>query len=101
MEDVFDFDEQRENLERVTARIGRVIIAFYSRRMQTVDRTFYMRDLEDIVKEEIGDHGVAPDSTSRILRSLRQRGLLRYRVLSRAQSWYELLPMDEVEDIPA
>jgi hypothetical protein len=80
--------EQTENLERVSARIGGSIVSFCRRRIDNGDRTFHMIDLTEWVSSI---HPIAPDSAGRILRDLRQRGKVRYRLLSRSQSWYEVL----------
>jgi hypothetical protein len=74
--------EQEENLNRVRSRIGHVIMEFariYAGRM------FHADDLREYVREH---YGVAPASPDRILRDLRQRGLLNYIVINRKQSLY-------------
>lgn len=83
--------EQTENLERVSARIGGRIVAFCRHRIDNGDRTFHMIDLTEWVSSD--PCPTAPDSAGRILRDLRQRGVVRYRLLSRSKSWYEVLDL--------
>jgi len=76
-------DEQQENIERVTARIGRVILEFCEFR-----DTMYADDLRKYVAQKVGK--VAPGSPDRILRALRQQGKLDYEVISRSKSYYRI-----------
>lgn len=77
--------EQSENLERVSARIGGVIVEFFESR-KPGDR-FHMGTLADFVIEKVGG---APDSPSRIMRALRRERVIGYRVVSRKDSLYEI-----------
>jgi hypothetical protein len=82
-QDEFEFDEQAENLERVSSRIERAIIQFCSAHPR-----FHADDLRQFVAKETGI--VAPGSADRILRDLRQRGQLNYKVLNRRGSLYQV-----------
>jgi len=85
-------DEQQENLDRVCVRIGRSVKKFCAER---VGEIFFADDLRRYVKAEVGE--VAPGSPDRILRDLRQKGELDYRVVSRAESVYEVISIREGE----
>lgn len=78
---------QGEHLERVSARIGRHILTFCQARIASGQLDFRMDELRAYVQAQAG---VAPDSPSRILRDLRQQGLLRYEVVNRRASHYRL-----------
>lgn len=81
---VADLPRQEAELQRVSERIGAAILAF-----TTPGRVFHMDQLRLWVEEQCGK--VAPDSASRVLRQLRQKGAVSYRVLSRRDSLYEVL----------
>lgn len=77
--------EQHENIERVSARIGRWVLDWC-----VVGKVFHMEDLVRYVEVRL-DEPVAPDSPGRIMRDLRQKGVLNYEVLSRSQSLYKII----------
>lgn len=77
--------EQSDNLERVSERISGSILRFWDR---TVPE-FFAEELRQHVANECGY--VAPGSADRILRDLRQRKVINYRVVSRSKSLYEIL----------
>jgi hypothetical protein len=79
--------EQADNIERVSAKIGRVILEFC--RGKATGTPFTADDLRRYVYARVSN--TAPGSPDRILRDLRQRGLLDYEVLSRKNSTYRLL----------
>lgn len=79
----FDFD-QRENLDRVSARIGSAVVEFCQTHQQ-----FHAGELHAHVERATGVS--APASADRILRSLRQRRVVAYRVVSRRESLYEVV----------
>lgn len=90
----FDFDEreekrleQEENIDRVSSRIAWAIIEF----CQTHKR-FHADELRKYVIAQTGIS--APGSADRILRDLRSRGIIRYHVVNRRESLYEV---DEVK----
>ena len=74
--------EQQEQLTRVTSRIGQAILEFCS-----PGRQFHADELREFVAERCS---VAPGSADRVLRDLRKRRLINYKVLSRAQSLYRV-----------
>jgi len=84
--------EQDENLDRVTARIGVAIVAFFRARTEMDQRDFHVEDLRIYVRSQIGM--IAPASSDRVMRSLRQEGFINYSVISRANSLYR------IEDVP-
>jgi hypothetical protein len=79
--------ENRQQLDRVEGAIGETVLRFL-REAVPPSREFSMTELLAFVRRETG---VAPDSPSRVLRSLRQRGKCQYRVTDRAKSAYFLL----------
>ena len=85
------FNEQQENLERVSARIAVAIIAFCIDRLQRREPQFYAEQLRKFVIAETGF--AAPASADRVLRDLRQRGIIMYRVLDRRASLYEVIAL--------
>jgi hypothetical protein len=79
-----DFEAQQENLERVSTRIAAAIIRFLRGH-----EYFYADDLRKAVVNETGI--AAPASADRVLRDLRQRGIIDYVVVSRHESYYRTL----------
>lgn len=82
------FSEQTEHLERVSSRIARAILDFCR-----THRCFHADELRAHVAAVTGTS--APASADRVLRDLRQRGLIAYRVLSRRESFYEVVSTKE------
>ncbi|HEU0180326.1 MAG TPA: hypothetical protein VFV58_39320 [Blastocatellia bacterium] len=82
-------DEQQENIERVSERIGGAVKAFMRERC---GQQFFADDLRRYVRVNVGE--VAPGSPDRILRMLRRAGELDYKVVSRSESLYEALWVD-------
>lgn len=78
--------EQAAHLERVSDRIAGHVFAFVKK--IGVQRQFHMADLVRHVVSAMHPEPIAPDSPSRILRALRRRGVLGYKVLSRRESLY-------------
>jgi hypothetical protein len=72
-----------EHLARVTERISGAVQEFCGNHSQ-----FRMVELAEFVGKRTG---VAPDSPGRILRQLRSLGRVRYRVVDRRSSLYEIL----------
>lgn len=85
--------EQAAQLERVTSRIGMLILAFARDRLRSQSPTFHMAELADFVGR---DFVAAPDSAGRILRHLRAQGAVRYQLVSRRRSEYRI---DHVEGV--
>lgn len=82
--------EQEENLDRVAERIGGLVLAFCAETAAHGDCLFYMEELRNYVYEHVGG-AIAPDSPGRILRMLRTRKQIKYNVLSRRDSLYEIV----------
>lgn len=79
---------------RVRSRIGSLILEFCDMQKH-FGGTFHMEDLRNYVELGINTKGtIAPDSPGRILRQLRQQGLLNYAVVSRRQSLYRVVPVE-------
>lgn len=77
-----DFDQPRERT-RVIGRIAPHVQGFVASK---AGQQFHMAELLAYVNEHAAG---APGSPERILRDLRQRGLVKYRVVDRAASLYE------------
>jgi hypothetical protein len=82
--------EQQENLDRVSERIGPAVMAFSA---LVLGKDFFADDLRRYVGEQVGV--VAPGSPDRILRQLRQKRRLGYKVISRSESIYRMLWVGE------
>jgi len=81
-------NRQNENLQRVSVRIGKAILAFYE---TDPNAAFHADDLRDSVREQCGR--VAPASSDRVLRDLRKKREINYEVTNRRQSLYQFLPV--------
>ena len=81
----------REERARVRSRIGSLIMEFFRQNNSNSFRVFHMSDLTMYVATRVK---VAPDSTGRIMRQLRQQGQLHYTVVSRRQSLYQIEPVE-------
>lgn len=88
--------EQDENLERVSHRIRPAIWQFYQSKKLKGQPRFFAAELRDFVVRMVG-HALAPASPDRVLRDLRRKHVLDYRVVSRSQSIYEFLWSDQLE----
>ena len=80
--------EQTENLTRVTDAIAQHVTAFV-----TTHKEFSGESLRRYVFERVQGY-IAPASPDRILRSLRQKGVIDYEVLSRSKSLYRSIPVE-------
>lgn len=87
-DDSDDSDEQSEHLERVSSRIALAIIAYCR-----ANKRFHADELRSAVVRATGI--AAPASADRILRDLRQRGIVQYKVVSRRESLYEVITIKE------
>lgn len=76
---------QSLNLSRVNIKVAHLVTAFI--RGRGVGSHFHMEDLTKYVTDQ---ETVAPDSPGRILRDLRSKGKLDYKVISRSQSLYQI-----------
>lgn len=75
----------REEHDRVKQAIRKHIIAFAWTYM---GQRFHMDELTRYVRQQVP---TAPDSAGRILRALRQDGVIEYRLVSRHDSEYEIV----------
>ena len=74
---------QQLELERVSNRIAGALVQFCSKR---VGQLIHADDLRVFVSRNVGS--IAPGSADRVLRDLRQRGVISYTVISRRHSLY-------------
>lgn len=74
-----------EEHDRVKQAIRKHIIAFAKAH---TGRRFHMEELTRYVRQQVP---TAPDSAGRILRALRQDGVIAYRLISRHDSEYEIV----------
>jgi hypothetical protein len=82
---LFEYAEQRDELERCTSRLSKAVLAFCR---SHVGEEFRADDLRAYVAQVCG--ASAPDSASRVLRDLRARGLVSFEVVNRRASLYRL-----------
>jgi hypothetical protein len=75
----------RDHLERVAGRLGDAVRAFFAGKRN--GERFHLDDLEAFVGERMGG---APGSASRVMRALRARGVVAYRLVRRCESLYEV-----------
>lgn len=81
--------EQKRQLARVTCAIGWAVLDFARRR---VGQEFHAGDLRAYITAASGT--TAPGSADRVMRDLRQRGLLSYTLISRSKSLYRVDKVD-------
>lgn len=79
---------------RVRSRIGSLILEFCEYRLHGYGISFHMEDLKRFVESRLPYGYIAPASTDRILRQLRQERQLNYKVVSRRQSLYQVMPVE-------
>lgn len=79
--------EQGQELARVESRLGAFILRWCRSHLDAGETRFHLSALAEDVTCQLGG---APDSASRILRQLRSRGHIAYRVVDRRASLYEL-----------
>jgi hypothetical protein len=83
-------NEQQIEKARVSAAISQHVAAFLDRNL---NREFHVEELRRYVFDNVQGY-VAPASPDRILRDLRQRKIVNYRVVSRSKSLYLSLPTE-------
>jgi len=71
----------------VAARIGKLIVEFCG---EHEGQEFHADELRQHVADHVSK--VAPGSADRVLRDLRQKGVVDYVVVNRAQSRYRIVP---------
>jgi len=74
-----------ENLQRVRVKLSHAILMFVANRRMDGRLDFHADDLREYVNRH------APGSPDRVLRDLRQRGLVNYELLSRRGSLYRII----------
>lgn len=80
-------EDQKAHLERVSARIGALIVSFCRDRLATKRPDFHMHELTSWLALHVN---TAPDSASRILRHLKAKNVVRYDLVSRRSSLYRV-----------
>lgn len=70
--------------------IGPLVVSFLKERKRNKAREFYIEELRNYVWDN-KDTNFAPTSPDRILRDLRQKGVVKYKVIDRARSLYKVL----------
>lgn len=83
-------ERNRPHLDRVGSRIGKAVMEFCR-----THPTFHAQELRDYVAAETGI--IAPASADRVLRDLRQKGLIDYKIVNRRASLYEVLRVAETD----
>ena len=79
--------DHKSNLKRVSESIAPLIVSFIDERL---GQEFHGEELLKYVSDRVP---VAPDSPGRILRELRRKNTINYKVESRSQSRYRALPI--------
>ena len=82
------FEEQEQQLARVTGALGRAILSFCRSRWTLGQVEFHADELREWVSARCQ---AAPASADRVLRDLRRSGIVAYDVVSRRASLYRLL----------
>jgi hypothetical protein len=82
-----DATVQDQELARVEGKLGAFILDWCRAHLVAGEPRFHLAELAEDVECQFGG---APDSASRILRQLRARGHIAYRVVDRRASLYEL-----------
>ena len=87
--------QQTQQLNRVAATTKEAILDFIKQRLSAADDNggaFTADQLRFYVNNNVIG-GVSPSSADRVLRQLRQQGLVDYCVLNRGKSLYRALPL--------
>lgn len=84
-------NEQQAQIGRVSSQIASHVTKFLH---SHIDKEFHVESLRRYVFDHV-DGYVAPASPDRILRDLRQRGVVNYEVISRHKSLYKALAVEE------
>lgn len=80
---------QTKHLGRVRLRIGKAVELFVNSR-----DLFLSEELREFIIRYTGS--LAPASADRVLRDLRQRRIINYKVQDRARGLYRTLPVDDL-----
>lgn len=87
--------EQQENIERVKINIAPHVLAFVNAR---IGKEFRIVDLYQYVASQTKGY-TAPASADRILRALKKKGELDYEVISRSQSLYRAVEVNQQREL--
>lgn len=83
--------QQQLNLTRVRAKLEPWLVAFYEHRLAGGFPEFTSKHLSEWVRKSVPD--VAPESPQRVLRHLRDVGVVNYECVNRRQSRYRFLQL--------
>jgi hypothetical protein len=84
--------EQTQQLNRVAATTKDAILDFMKARLASGDPTFTSDQLRFYVTNNVVGK-VSPSSADRVLRLLRQQGMVDYYVVNRGRSLYKAVPL--------
>jgi hypothetical protein len=84
--------EQTQQLNRVAATTKDAILEFMKARLASEDPTFTSDQLRFYVTNNVVGK-VSPSSADRVLRLLRQQGMVDYYVVNRGRSLYKAVPL--------
>ena len=80
-----------------TKKVANIIEKFYMNSLKNGNPEFFAEELRELVASMINK--LAPGTTDRILRQLRQQNVINYVVLNRAQSLYKFIPVTNEIDL--
>ena len=78
-------------------KVASIIEKFYMNSLKNGNPEFFAEELRELVASMINK--LAPGTTDRILRQLRQQNVINYVVLNRAQSLYKFIPVTNEIDL--
>jgi hypothetical protein len=85
-------NEQTQQLNRVAVTTKDAILEFMKQRLASEDPTFTSDQLRFYVTNNVVGK-VSPSSADRVLRLLRQQGMVDYYVVNRGRSLYKAVPL--------
>jgi hypothetical protein len=85
-------NEQTQQLNRVAVTTKDAILEFMKQRLASEDPTFTSDQLRFYVTNNVVGK-VSPSSADRVLRLLRQQGVVDYYVVNRGRSLYKAVPL--------
>lgn len=85
-------NEQTQQLNRVAVTTKDAILEFMKQRLASEDPTFTSDQLRFYVTNSVAGK-VSPGSPDRVLRLLRQQGMVDYYVVNRGRSLYKAVPL--------
>jgi hypothetical protein len=81
-------NRKKRKPRRLSTQVAPAVLRFFRTKRERGQRHFYMQELQSYVTTQFP---FAPDSPSRIMRGLRQRKRLNYKLISRKKSLYEIV----------